>query len=337
MRVPIAAAAVSAALLCVLLGCNRGATSAASGESSKVGTPAATKPSTREVSHPPDYVISPIVDKRDGACTLRIVSLAPSVTESCCALGLRENLVGRSGYCDYPPGIESTPSVGSLVDASMERLVSLEPDLVLIPGHSGMLSDQFDRLGLKYESLPDTTFEDIRRAITKLGELTGRTHSATRLVDRIDADLDRVAAMYRGRTRKNVLLLIGRMTNPPSPPHVAGPGSFYDDLIRRAGAENAASELGKPFPVMSLEVILAINPDVIIELDGDADPNAAELDREAEQNWWSLGSLSAVQEHHIHVLAGPQHLIPGPRVAQTFAALCRIIYGPRDRPASDQP
>jgi ABC-type Fe3+-hydroxamate transport system substrate-binding protein len=110
---------------------------------------------------------------------------------------------------------------------------------------------------------------------------------------------------------------------------VAGPGSFYDDLLTRAGHRNVAETAGRPFAPLSLEFIVQADPDVIIELVAEAQLRP-DGDAEARHVWAQLGPLTAVRQERVHVLRGHQHLILGPRVAHTFEALCRIIAGQHD-------
>ena len=106
----------------------------------------------------------------------------------------------------------------------------------------------------------------------------------------------------------------------------AGPGSFYDDLIRLAGHRNAAAVGGRAYAPLSLEAILTTDPDVIIELTPDG-TTRTEGDAQARRIWGKVGPLRAVEAGRVHVLQGQAHFILGPRIAQTFEALCATIAG----------
>ena len=171
-----------------------------------------------------DYVADPVVtaDEADAG-PARIVSTAPQLTEIACALGLRDRLVGRSSYCDHPPDIEAVPDVGSLLDLNLEQIMSLEPDLVLISGQSRLIRERLDDAGIRYESLPDASLADVFAAIRKLGDLTGRPRTAANLVIAIRADLTRLVTEHRPARPLRVLMLIGRLSDPPRSPSVASP------------------------------------------------------------------------------------------------------------------
>lgn len=272
-----------------------------------------------------DYVLHPQFDPADGSApALRLVSAAPNLTEICSALGLRGCLVGRTRYCTYPPSVESVPVIGALNETRAEDLLGLRPDLVLVSGTSRAIVERLEGLDLRYVSVPDTGLADLAIAIRDVAAFTDREQTASRLNAAIEADLGRVTAAYRSVPPARVLLLIGTLADPPQPPFVAGPGSFYDDLLRRAGHENVADTGGQAFAPLALEYIVRADPDVIIELDADgtARPGGEE---QARALWRRVGALGAVRENRIRVLAGPQHFLLGPRVAQTYAAICRAV------------
>ena len=261
---------------------------------------------------------------RPTPANARLLSTAPNVTEICCALGLRERLVGRTRYCDYPPGIESLPSIGALNDLNVETLLALKPDLIFVAGHSRAITDRLAPLGLRLEAVPDVTLDDLFNSIARIGALTDRPAAARELNARVQAEIAAVAARYAGKAAARVLITTAPLSDPPQQPVVAGPGSFYDDLLRRAGHTNIAATAGRPFAPVALEFIVRSDPDVIIELVPDAAgrPGGA---AEARQVWAKVGPLRAVRTGRVKVLVGSQYFVLGPRVAQTFEALCRAI------------
>lgn len=285
-----------------------------------------------------DWPRDPPVDPAEIAIpALRIVSGAPNLTEICCALGLRGQLVGRTRFCTYPPEVESVPAIGGLVDGSAEALVALKPDVVLVAGSSRALVERLAPLGLTLESLPDRSIDDLFTAIERLGERFHRPRTAHALIEGIRRELKRAAASAAtpraiGAGAPTALLLTGTLADPPRPPFVAGPGSFYDDLLRRAGLYNIVADTLASFAPVSLEFIVARDPAFIFELDpADQRPGG---DPAALAVWSTLGALSAVREKHVHVLRGPQHYILGPRIAQTLDAIVRAVRPPAAAPAA---
>lgn len=273
-----------------------------------------------------DRVANPApVASEQGAARLRLLSAAPNVTEICWALGLGPQLVGRTRYCAYPPEVLSVPSIGDLYNLNVEVLLRLAPDLILVSGASRAIADRLTRLGLPFETVPDVALDDLFIAIERIGARTGRPETARALSAGVRADLAAVAARYAGAPRRRVLLLTAPLPEPPTQADAAGPGSFYDDLLRLAGHANVVPA-GRPFAPVGLEHVVHADPDVIVELAADAGARPAG-DADALRAWRQVGPLRAVAGGRVHVLVGPEHFLLGPRLPFTFEALCRIIAG----------
>ena len=317
-------AVVLVSALVALVGCER---APAPPEAGSASPPRREVPALRSVPTLNDCVLNPVIDpdERD-APALRIVSAAPNVTEICCALGLRSALVGRTRYCEYPPEVASVPSIGALIDVNVEALLALKPELILVSGTSRSQLDRFAPLNVRIESVPDDNLDDLFTAIRRIGELTGRPRTAAQLCERIRADLTAVTEAFADVAPARVLLLTATLSDPPRPPYVAGPGSFYDDLLKLAGHRNVLTGDQSAFGPLSLEFIVHAAPDAIIELDpdGKSRPNG---DADARAAWSKVGGLRAVVERRVHVLSGPEHYLLGPRIALTYDALCRAIAG----------
>lgn len=245
------------------------------------------------------------------------------ITEVCFALGVGDCVVGRTRYCVYPPQASRIPSIGSLTDANVELLLSLRPDLILLSGTSRDQTDRFRALDLRFESLPDAALEDVFAAIRRVGELVGRPRTAAGLAERIREELHAAARSFPSARPQRVLLLTGTLHEPPQPPYVAGPGSFYDDLIALGGHENVVTTRSA-FAPLSLEAILEADPDVIIELDADGTARP-QGDASALRAWSAFDALSAERAGRVRVLSGPEHFLPGPRIVFVARALWRAI------------
>ncbi len=272
-----------------------------------------------------DWTAQPIVDptETDGR-PLRILSTAPNVTEICAALGLAGQLIGRTRYCMYPPEVRRAPVIGDLYNLNVEVLLGLNADLVLVSGQSRAISDKLSQQGVRFETLPDSSLDDLYQSIARVGELTGRQKTATHVIDGIQAEVRLVTERFRSTPPQRVLVTIGALADPPNEAFVAGPGSFYDDLLRAASHTNIAADLGRSFSPLSLEFILRADPDVIIELVADTDQRPGD-DEDAREVWRKLGRLQAVDQNRVHVLRGAEHYLLGPRIAWTYQALCEII------------
>lgn len=278
---------------------------------------------------PRDYVAEPWVAPQEAnAGPRRIVSLAPSVTETLCALGLRDRIVGRTQYCLHPPGIETVPVVGAMLDTNLEMIQSLRPDLVLTTANSGPALDRLRELGLPHACVPHESLAELFAAIERLGELCDRPRTAAALGAAIRADLGRLehAANAAGQPPRNVLIVLGSMPVPPGAVWVAGPGSFLDDLLRQAGHRNAAAgALLDTHGELSLERLLALRVDIILTF---GQPLTEQQETDLYTAWSQFGELEAISHRRIRCVGGLEWLSAGPRIAITLQRIMACLNQP---------
>ena len=248
----------------------------------------------------------------------RIVSLSPSTTEAVFAVGAGSKLVGRSRYCDFPPEVAKLPQVGGYVDPSFEAILALQPDLVVgARGPAGSaIAEKLEARGIATYFPPTESFDTIDAMILGIGERTGRAGAGKGAVDAIRrriADVERAVAPF---PKTRVLVVFG-----VEPLSVAGPSSFPDEMIRRAGGINVVTE-GDGYPVIGIERVLALDPDVIV--------NAAMMEERASERLrkdapgWSR--VRAVQVGRVPTLTDEAVLRPGPRIGEGLALLARAIH-----------
>ena len=193
----------------------------------------------------------------------RIVSTSPAVTEIIYALKAENLLIGRTDYCIYPPEAQSVPSIGGISNLNVEKIVSLNPDLVI----SGSMIPQKSSLQLEQMGVPIVCviekhrFDGLYENISKIGQLVGRTHEADSLVGLMKSQLQSLTQQLAdGDTcRPSVYYVVGFG---PSGNFTAGGNSFINDLINMAGGRNIAADItGWSY---SLEALMQANPDYII-------------------------------------------------------------------------
>lgn len=271
---------------------------------------------TLALPRPHDYVAEPRVDPSEvQRGPRRIISLAPSITEILCALGLADRLVGRTPYCQYPPAIQSVEAVGALMDPNLARIKALEPDLVLTTINSTQLNDGLAALNVRFEAVPHNSLEQIYVAIERIGVLCDRPATARQLNDGIRADLDALVASRRvmGIPAYRTLVSLGAIPVPPRAMFVAGPGLFLDELLRLAGGTNAAAELlSRSEGEVPLEVLLTLGPEVILEFTDQDTPRRRD---DLYQSWRAVGVVPAFEHQRIGVIGGLEWLSAGPRIA----------------------
>jgi iron complex transport system substrate-binding protein len=257
---------------------------------------------------------------------LRIVSLAPSVTEILFALGLAENIVGTTDSCDYPPEAKSIRHVSGFGTPNVETLLSVSPDMVIAcglekPDILAVLRQSGVRVVDVQPKGPISGFPELFDAIRAIGEATGRAAEARAIVARMDLELQAVAARIAAieeDQRPRVFVEIDK-----SPLMTAGAGSFIDDLIARAGGRNVAHGIQTAYPRIDPERVIAWNPEVVLVAHGGPPGEAAK--RLARQIGWS--NIAAVRQRRIIDEIDPDLLFrPGPRLVEGVTQLAERLH-----------
>jgi iron complex transport system substrate-binding protein len=250
----------------------------------------------------------------------RIVSHVPSITEILFALGLGDRIVGVSDFCDYPEEAKTKPSVGSYFDPSIERIVALNPDLVLTDGHSEGVK-QLDSLGIAFLVIDPKDFDGIFNDIELLGKVTGTQGRAKKLIDDMKKDISRVVNRVKDASRVRVFYMFD--ATDLNLPWTAGPGSFIDSLITMAGGENVAAKAVKAWVQFNMEAVVDANPEIII-IDASHGTAVIAPAKLREHPVWQR--LTAVKENRIYLIDGDLVNRPGPRIVQGLEEIARILH-----------
>ena len=254
----------------------------------------------------------------------KIVSLAPSNTEIVFALGAGDRLIGRDDFSDYPPDAAAVPSIGSLYPSvNAEAVVALEPDLVLAAGITNPEDVQrLADLGLTvYSSRINTTLEDIYADIADIGRLIGRAEEADAMVADMRARVAAVTTKTSAAAEKPVVFYEIDATE-PSKPWTPGPNSFIGQLVGMAGGTNAGDIATDQYAQLSLEQLVAQDPEVIIL--GSATYGGQTPELVAQRTGWE--TLSAVQNGAVYTFDDNLVSRPGPRVVDGLEELARLIH-----------
>lgn len=245
----------------------------------------------------------------------RIVTLLPSLTESICALGACDRLVGTDRFSNAPQRVQSLPKLGGLEDAQVERIVSLKPDVVLA-APSARVIDRLESLGLKVLVVDSKTHADVKRSLQLLGQLLESPAAADAVWAGIETALaDAAARMPPGLQGHRVYFEVD------ATPYAAGATSFIGETLTRLGLRNAIpAELG-PFPRLNPEFVVKVQPDIIIAA-------RRNLDDMPKRPGW--GSLRALRSGHSCGF-GLEHyellIRPGPRMGEAAQLLVTCLAG----------
>ncbi len=258
-----------------------------------------------------------LTDDRGRTITLaqpprRIVSLLPSLTESVCALGQCARLVGVDRYSNWPDSIASLPRVGGGLDPSIEAVVALRPDVVLM-ATSSRGAARLEALGLTVVALEPKTHADVQRVLGKLGQLLA-VPDAQQVWRRIDASVSAAAQSLPATVRgTRVYYEVSRG------PYGAGSTSFIGETLTRLGVQNILPAQLGPFPKLNPEYVVRANPDLIMV----GARSAAGL---AERPGWA--GMRAVREQRICEF-GVEHtdvlIRPGPRMAEAARLMAQCL------------
>ncbi len=254
----------------------------------------------------------------------RIIATAPNNVEIICELGAEKRLVGIGQYTTFPPQVLELPRVGGIRDPDLEKILALKPDLVVLRGRNIHLEQLCDRNSIplyfdKTDSLPSLFV-----TIKELGEVLDLESKATQLSQSMNKELERIRKSVPKSNRPTVLLTI-RNPDKLSGITTVAQGSFLNSVIEIAGGNNVFSDLEIAYPQVSLEDIIARQPDIIIEA-MPGEENTPEFKDKLTKQWKDLGLIKAATSNQVHVLTEDYLLIPSPRVVLLANKLHHIFF-----------
>ncbi len=294
----------------ILLAALVAVTSAASGSPVIAGRPAA---EGRQVSG------------NSGAPVTRIISLVPALTEMLFAISAGPQVIAVSSYDEFPPAVEALPRVGALLDPDVERILALQPDLVLTYGSQTGLEVQLARAGIRTFTYRHGGVAGVLQALRDLGAATGHAADGESKAREIQAQLDVVRARVRPYRRPRTLLVFSRQPQSLQQMYVSGGIGFLDDILQIAGGANVFADVRRESVQPSHETLLARAPEAIVEIHATGMMATADVRRERSL-WATLASIPAVRSGRIHFLDGSYLVVPGPRMGLAAETLARTLH-----------
>ena len=279
---------------------------------------------SRPLGHPSsDAPLRAAASQPAPSAATRIVSLVPAVTESLFAIGAGPRVVAVSSFDHFPAPVEALPRVGALLDPDTERILSLTPDLVVVYASQLDLQAQFARVGIRTYVYRHGGLADTLDTISAIGQVTGQTTGAARVVANLRAKLESIRRLVAGRTRPRTLLVLSRQPGSLRALYASGSVGFLHDLLEVAGATNVFPDIPQESVQPSQETLLMRRPDIVVELQ----PGSAVADmNEARRAWSPLASIPAVRDKRIHILTGAHVVVPGPRLGDAAEAIARAVH-----------
>ncbi len=250
---------------------------------------------------------------------MRVVSLAPSLTEIVFALGRSDWLEGVTDFCDYPPEARSKPKIGGPMTPDLERVVRLRPDLVLATaeGNPRDVVAQLTRLRIPVFAVKPEGYAGVLASVEAVGRALQAEAAATSLVQDIQRRIAAIGRAVAGRPRPRVLYLVWT-----DPLIAAGPVTYIHDLIEMAGGENVVRERSVPYPRLGWEEVVRGAPEVILVASHGDRPDRSP----SEGVWKEWQSVPAVRSGRVLAVSGDTIHRPGPRVVEGVEQLTRAIH-----------
>jgi iron complex transport system substrate-binding protein len=248
------------------------------------------------------------------AAPQRIVSLLPSLTETVCALGACDRLVGVDNFSNWPERVRALPHVGGLDDVSIETIISLKPDLVLLSATS-RVRPRLQALGVKVLGLEIKTLADVQHALLRVAEAVG-SQGAAQVWQKMNDGIDETARAMPAASRGTTVYF-----EVDSGPYAASEASHIGELLARLGAANIVPGRLGSVPKLNPEFVVRADPQVIM-LSHDSAKSVA-----ARPGW---SRIRAVRDGRVCAFTAAQSDViarPGPRMAEAARVLADCLLG----------
>jgi iron complex transport system substrate-binding protein len=246
----------------------------------------------------------------------RIVSLAPNLTEIVYAVGAGDRLVGDTEYCDYPGEAKGLAKIGDTIHPSIERIIALKPQVVLVSTASQLeaFTKQLDEQKIAVYVTNPRSLEEVFRSIATLGDLFGKHEQADTLVSNLRRRTAAVEAKIQGTKPVNVFYQVSG-----EPLYTIGRESYLTDLVRRAGGNSVTADVPGGFPRYSDEAALAARPDAIIL------PSGGSMGSANSTAAASLKNSPAVLNNRVYKINDDHLSRPGPRLVDGLEEIARAL------------
>ena len=257
----------------------------------------------------------------------RIISLSPNITEIIFALEAGEHVAAVTDYCDFPQQAAQLPKVGGFIQPNIETIVATQPDLVILLSSQQNTVKQLQKLNIKTLVVNNRTLSDITAAIEQIGQATGYQQQAEQLLNQINNKINTIQQKTVNSASPSVMISIGHSMDSEQfdQIYIAGQHDFYNDLIELAGGRNVYQKDFPSVPSISIEGILQLNPDIIIDIFPEADDHNKSL-QDVKQQWQSLKQINAVKHRQVYIIEEDYATIPGPRIFLLLEQISALIH-----------
>jgi len=250
---------------------------------------------------------------------MRIISLAPSITEMIYFLGLGDRLVGVTRFSYFPQEAKNKPKVGVYTDINVETVITLNPDLVIGTADGNKRGDveMLEEAGIPVYVVNPRRISQVLDTMERLGEICGVPDRAQRLVGYLRERVVRVVRAVEKKGRPRVLLLIN-----VRPLMSVNRNTIHHDIIQLAGGWNMTGDQPITYPKLNMEEVIRKGPDVIIISSME---RGGEFER-ARKQWFQWPTLPAVRKGNVYLLDSDLIDRPAPRIVRGLEEMARLIH-----------
>jgi iron complex transport system substrate-binding protein len=265
----------------------------------------------------------------EGHSCARIVSLAPSITETLYELGLGDRLVGVTRFCRYPTEAQKIEKVGGFFDVSIERLVTLKPTHVFALQESADALQLLQRFGITILKVDHRSLQGIRDSFSSVGEACGLRERAVAKLKELEQRESALKERLKGVFPLKALVVVGRTHEASrlSGVYVSGRDGVYSDLLSLIGSRNVNDHPTAALPTLSPEGLMSLGAEVIIEI-ADADDGPADVEK-LQSLWKGYPGIPAVANGRVAILTEDYASIPGPRYILLAERFAKVLYPDR--------
>ena len=261
------------------------------------------------------------------AAPQRIISTAPSITELLYALGLGDRVVAVTKYCRYPIEAQAKPKIGDYTSPNLELMASLRPDLVIIQNNPVRLKERLEAMKLKVLEIRQDDLASLLRSFREVAAAAAVPERGEKLARSVQDELAAVRMKSAKLPRVRTMFVVGRSPNRLDGLIVAARASYINEAIAAAGGDNVFGDAQGAYPSVSLEEVIARNPEVIIDMGDMADSNITQAQMQATISLWSrMSNLAAVKKGRVYPVASDIYVVPGPRLVDAARAFLAMLH-----------
>ena len=258
----------------------------------------------------------------------RIVALSPSVNEIVFALGKGDKIVGNTTYCRYPKESLNITKVGGYFSPSLERILALNPSIVIMQENNYKLNSKLQQLNIKTKVIKIDSLSSIKTSILDIGKTLNRQKEANEIISSINIELKKLKGILKD---KRILVVMGHNTSLAKRIFVSGQNLYFDDIINASSNTNALQSTRKGQPVLNMENLIACNPDIVVLLAHSMHEKG--LTRAQFINPWLELPINAGKTNSIYIIDKLYAGIPSNRLVYFLQDFRAILSDHRDRSA----